>query len=217
MYLTPHTSSAMAMFGFVYLWYLMAVLLLEIWLDYRRDIVELARATTGPLRHVYRAADARLRRRQPRSAPRRRARELRDHPDRDSLGVPAARLRRLHLRVGQGQPLVVDAADADRVPLLGHRLRHRRRDAALHGDHAAARARDRHALRRHDRALPVLRVHHRLRARDARPDPPHLRGGRVVPHARLHGADSPLPAAHRGPDRARHARADRAAWRSRSS
>ena len=26
MYLTPHTSSAMAMFGFVYLWYLMAVL-----------------------------------------------------------------------------------------------------------------------------------------------------------------------------------------------
>ncbi len=33
MYLTPHTSSAMAMFGFVYLWYLMVVLLLEIWLD----------------------------------------------------------------------------------------------------------------------------------------------------------------------------------------
>jgi hypothetical protein len=28
MYLTPHTSSAMAMFGFVYLWYLMAVLVL---------------------------------------------------------------------------------------------------------------------------------------------------------------------------------------------
>jgi len=54
MYLTPHTSSAMAMFGFVYLWYLMAVLLLEIWLDYRRDIVELARSSTGPLRRLYR-------------------------------------------------------------------------------------------------------------------------------------------------------------------
>jgi Ni/Fe-hydrogenase subunit HybB-like protein len=54
MYLTPHTSSAMAMFGFVYLWYLMAVLLLEIWLDYRREIVMLARTTSGPLRHVYR-------------------------------------------------------------------------------------------------------------------------------------------------------------------
>src|SRR5512142_3239385 len=55
MYLTPHTSSAMAMFGFVYLWYLMAVLLLEIWLDFRKDIVERARASSGPLRFVYRA------------------------------------------------------------------------------------------------------------------------------------------------------------------
>jgi Ni/Fe-hydrogenase subunit HybB-like protein len=55
MYLTPHPSSAMAMFGFVYLWYLMAVLVLEIWLDYRRDIVRLAGSATGPLRYVYRA------------------------------------------------------------------------------------------------------------------------------------------------------------------
>lgn len=39
MYLTPHKSSAMAMFGFVYLWYLLVVLLLEIWIDYRREIV----------------------------------------------------------------------------------------------------------------------------------------------------------------------------------
>jgi Ni/Fe-hydrogenase subunit HybB-like protein len=54
MYLTPHTSSAMAMFGFVYLWYLMVVLLLEIWLDYRRDIVELARSSTGFRRWIYR-------------------------------------------------------------------------------------------------------------------------------------------------------------------
>lgn len=54
MYLTPHRTSAMAMFGFVYLWYLMAVLLLEIWLDYRRDIVLLSRSTTGWKRIVYR-------------------------------------------------------------------------------------------------------------------------------------------------------------------
>jgi Ni/Fe-hydrogenase subunit HybB-like protein len=53
MYLTPHKSSAMAMFGFVYLWYLMAVLLLEIWLDYRRDIVLLARSSTGFSKLVY--------------------------------------------------------------------------------------------------------------------------------------------------------------------
>ncbi len=54
MYLTPHRSSAMAMFGFVYLWYLMAVLLLEIWLDYRRDIVVLAQSSTGWRRPLYR-------------------------------------------------------------------------------------------------------------------------------------------------------------------
>jgi len=54
MYLTPHRSSAMAMFGFVYLWYLLAVLVLEIWLDYRRDIVLLAQSTTGWKRLFYR-------------------------------------------------------------------------------------------------------------------------------------------------------------------
>jgi Ni/Fe-hydrogenase subunit HybB-like protein len=55
MYLTPHTSSPMAMFGFVYLWYLMAVLLLEVWLDFRRDIVLLSQSTTGWRRLLYRA------------------------------------------------------------------------------------------------------------------------------------------------------------------
>ena len=53
MYFTPHRSSAMAMFGFVYLWYLMAVLNLEIWLDYRKDIVLLSRSTTGWRRLFY--------------------------------------------------------------------------------------------------------------------------------------------------------------------
>lgn len=54
MYLTPHRSSAMAMFGFVYLWYLMAVLLLEIWLDYRRDIVLKSKSEKGLSRIIYR-------------------------------------------------------------------------------------------------------------------------------------------------------------------
>src|SRR3954464_8728154 len=53
MYLTPHTSSAMAMFGFVYLWYLTVVMLLEIWLEYRADIVRLAQSTTGLTRLIY--------------------------------------------------------------------------------------------------------------------------------------------------------------------
>jgi Ni/Fe-hydrogenase subunit HybB-like protein len=54
MYLTPHRSSAMAMFGFVYLWYLMIVLLMEIWLDYRKDIVGWAESGTGIKRWIYR-------------------------------------------------------------------------------------------------------------------------------------------------------------------
>ena len=54
MYLTPHRTSAMAMFGFVYLWYLMAVLVLEIWLDYRREIVVLSQSSRGWKRAIYR-------------------------------------------------------------------------------------------------------------------------------------------------------------------
>jgi Ni/Fe-hydrogenase subunit HybB-like protein len=53
MYFTPHSTSAMAMFGYVYLWYLMAVLVLEIWLDYRREIVLLSRSSRGLLRIIY--------------------------------------------------------------------------------------------------------------------------------------------------------------------
>ncbi len=53
MYLTPHTTSAMAMFGFVYLWYLMAVLVLEIWLDYRKDLVVAKRSSRGLMKVLY--------------------------------------------------------------------------------------------------------------------------------------------------------------------
>src|ERR1700741_1842976 len=53
MYFTPHSTSAMAMFGYVYLWYLMAVLVFEIWLDYRRDIVMRSKQNKGLARLVY--------------------------------------------------------------------------------------------------------------------------------------------------------------------
>jgi len=52
-FLTPNTSSAMAMFGFVYAWYLMAVLLLEIWLDYRKDLINWANASKGLKKWFY--------------------------------------------------------------------------------------------------------------------------------------------------------------------
>jgi Ni/Fe-hydrogenase subunit HybB-like protein len=54
MYLTPHTTSAMAMFGFVYLWYLMAVLVVEIWLEYRKEIVVAWQQSSGLKRMAYR-------------------------------------------------------------------------------------------------------------------------------------------------------------------
>jgi len=53
MFLTPNPRSAMAMFGFVYAWYLMVVLLLEIWFDYREDLVKWARAASGAKRWMY--------------------------------------------------------------------------------------------------------------------------------------------------------------------
>ena len=54
MLVTPHFSSAMALFGFVYLWYLMVVLLLEIWFDYRYDMVIWSQQKKGFMRFVYR-------------------------------------------------------------------------------------------------------------------------------------------------------------------
>jgi predicted membrane protein len=106
MYLTPHTTSAMAMFGFVYLWYLMVVLLVEIWLDYRKELVLACRASSGPEEGCfYQDADAGLEQHQPESL------RIDDKVGRivTIIGIPvglhAARLRRLHLRLDQGQPL----------------------------------------------------------------------------------------------------------------
>ncbi len=45
--MTPHLTSPMAVFGFVYAWYLMAVLLLELWFDYRHDLVVWSKTETG--------------------------------------------------------------------------------------------------------------------------------------------------------------------------
>jgi Ni/Fe-hydrogenase subunit HybB-like protein len=53
-FLTPHLKSAMAMFGFVYAWYLMVVLLLEIWFDYRKNLIEWAENEKGIRRFLHR-------------------------------------------------------------------------------------------------------------------------------------------------------------------
>ncbi|MFH1297446.1 MAG: NrfD/PsrC family molybdoenzyme membrane anchor subunit [Bacteroidota bacterium] len=50
---TPNLSSAMAIFGFVYLWYLTVVLLLELWFDYRRDMILWLEKARGFRRFMY--------------------------------------------------------------------------------------------------------------------------------------------------------------------
>jgi predicted membrane protein len=52
--MTPHLTSPMAIFGFVYAWYLMAVLLLELWFDYRHDFVKWSQTEPGLRGLLYR-------------------------------------------------------------------------------------------------------------------------------------------------------------------
>ena len=52
-FFTPQPSSAMAMFGFVYLWYLLGVLLIEIWFEYRQQLVLMAQKSRGFMKAVY--------------------------------------------------------------------------------------------------------------------------------------------------------------------
>lgn len=52
--ITPHLSSPMAIFGFVYAWYLMVVLLLELWFDFREDFVKWSQTATGFRKVLYR-------------------------------------------------------------------------------------------------------------------------------------------------------------------
>ncbi len=52
-FFTPQLKSAMAMFGFVYAWYLMVVLLLEIWFEYRADAVRWSENETGLIKILH--------------------------------------------------------------------------------------------------------------------------------------------------------------------
>lgn len=54
-FLNPNFTSAMAMFGFVYAWYLMVVLVLEIWFTYRKDVILWAREEKPPMKWIHRA------------------------------------------------------------------------------------------------------------------------------------------------------------------
>ena len=210
MYLTPHTTSAMAMFGFVYLWYLMVVLVLEIWLDYRKEIVLSWQKSTGLMRVLYGAMalwSDNI------------SEEALERDDRIGraltvIGIPSAFL--LHGYVG----FIFGSIKANpwwSTPLMPIVFLF---SAIVSGIAAIMllyfvtcwyrKVAGRHGVRRHDRAVPLLRVRRRLLARDARPDPPHLRVGRVVPRPRLHGAHAAVHLADRAADHRGHGRAARA-------
>ncbi len=174
MYLTPHTSSAMAMFGFVYLWYLTVVLLVEIWLEYRAEIVQLAQSTTGVRRLVYRVLTLGSYNISPA------ARRIDDKVGYavTVIGIPSAFL--LHGYVGfifgsvKANPwwssplmpmvflfsaMVSGIAAVMVLYMLSMKLTERRHRHALPGYHCA---------------LSLLHLHHRLHAGNAGPGAPHL-------------------------------------------
>ena len=182
MYLTPHRSSAMAMFGFVYLWYLMAVLLLEdlarLPPRHRPEISDLDRRNA----FIYRVITLGSSNVSERSL----------HIDErlgyfiTLVGIPSAFL--LHGYVGfifgsvkanpwRGNVLmpiifVMSAmvSGIAAVMLLYMLL--------LEGCAAAPSS---IRMRRRHRPVPPLRLRHRLQPRDARPAPAHLRGRRILP------------------------------------
>jgi len=51
-FLTPHFTSAMAMFGYIWIFY-MGILMIQTWLVFRKDIVAYALTGTGLRRRVY--------------------------------------------------------------------------------------------------------------------------------------------------------------------
>ena len=163
MYFTPHSTSAMAMFGYVYLWYLMAVLAFEIWLDYRRDIVLLSQKSKGLLRLIYKIMTLGSSNISERSLHIDERVGWIRHAGRHSFRFPAARLRRIHLRIHQGQ----SHGGTRRSCLLSLSFRpwFRASPASWCIYMAATKMRGkshRHALRRHHCDVLVLHLHHRL-------------------------------------------------------
>ena len=132
-FLTPHLKSAMAMFGFVYAWYLMVVLLLEIWFEYRADLVRWSESGRGPLRYIRWVLTLGSRDLSPAAV----AFDRKAVHVITLVGIPSAFLLhgyvRVHLRLGQGESVVVERADAHRVPVFGDRVGHRAgADSVLH-------------------------------------------------------------------------------------
>jgi len=113
--MTPHLTSPMAIFGFVYAWYLMAVLLLELWFDYRQDFVEWSKTESGFRGILYRAFMLGVTDESEKAV----ALDMKVGWIISIVGIPSAFLLHgyvgFHFRFHQGQPLVGQRAHADHL------------------------------------------------------------------------------------------------------
>ena len=141
--MTPHFTSAIAAFGIVFMTY-GAIVASELWFLYRRHFVEVSLALrqkpdktmtrAGQLSAVQRA-DPRGIRSQREGAAQRREGDQDPRRHRHPRRLLPPRLRRLHLRLGQGERPVDDAADAGHLHHVGDRVGHRTLHAHLHRHH----------------------------------------------------------------------------------
>ena len=176
MLLAPNLASAMAVFGFVYVWYLMVVLLLEIWFDYRKDLVVWSQTTRAPRSWVYKLPS--------RCSPRTSARKPFEFDEKavrtiTIIGIPSAFL--LHGYVGfifgsiKANPwwssvlmpiVFLFSAIVSGIALV---------ISAVHDHHPGAWGGARHEVPRSDGVVSVLRRDRRLHARNARLHSPSVR------------------------------------------
>ncbi len=126
----------MAMFGFVYIWYLMAVLLLEIWFDHRKELILRAEKEKGLKRLFFKILIPLFKGHLTAGAGLRQKSCLRDYRHRHTLCFSPPRICRVYIRFRKSKSLVVQRAYANRISFLGHSVRNSPHALALY-DHYA--------------------------------------------------------------------------------
>ena len=132
--ITPHSSSAMAIFGFVYLWYLMVVLLLEIWFDYRPSMVVWANEKKGFMRWVYRVLTLGVSDISPRAVELGQETGIYHYRNRNSVSFYFTWICRFYIRINKGKSMVVHTVNANHFSLFGNGVRNFACHAGLYGD-----------------------------------------------------------------------------------
>ena len=128
--MTPHFTSAMAIFGFVYLWYLMVVLLLEIWFDYRRDLVIWSQQAKGFKRRIYKILTLGV----TDLSPKARKTRVYCYSGWYSFSIFVTRICWFYIWICQSKSLVVVCNDACYFPSFCNGFRYRTRNVPVYGN-----------------------------------------------------------------------------------